>query len=89
MYIDVDMDLKSVDQLKYNCNNDGYIYLKKLEEDLTIENEVNADFKKKVLLFAIGTLLSLKLGNYVTTHYLILWKKQVSLKKKKLGNLVF
>ena len=61
--IDVDLGIDDIDKLKDEyCDDSGYIKLKTLESKLLNQREVNDDFKRSFVLFAIGTVIFPKLG---------------------------
>lgn len=61
--IDVNLDIDDIDTLKDKyCDDSGYIKLKTLETKLVTQREVNDDFKRSFVLFAITTLIFPKSG---------------------------
>ena len=73
--IDVNLDVDGIDILKDKyCDDSGYIKLKSLEAKLVNESEVNGDFKRRFVLFAIATLLFLKLRLNLALYNLVFLK---------------
>jgi len=88
--IDVDLDIDDIDKLKNEyCDDSGYIKLKTLESKLVNQREVNDDFKRSFVLFAIATIIFPKSGLNLAPYYLVFLKDTSAINKKNWATWAF
>ncbi|KAH9780373.1 hypothetical protein KPL71_008049 [Citrus sinensis] len=88
--IDVDLGIDNIDKLRDEYLDDsGYIKLKTLESKLVNQREVNDDFKRSFVLFAIATIIFPKLGLNLAPYYLVFLKDTSAINKKNWATWAF
>ncbi|KAK9199634.1 hypothetical protein WN944_014826 [Citrus x changshan-huyou] len=88
--IDVDLGIDNIDKLRDEYLDDsGYIKLKTLESKLVNQREVNDDFKRSFVLFAIATIIFPKSGLNLAPYYLVFLKDTSAINKKNWATWAF
>ncbi|XP_024042567.1 uncharacterized protein LOC102628051 isoform X2 [Citrus sinensis] len=88
--IDVDLAIDDIDKLRNEyCDDSGYIKLKTLESKLVNQREVNDDFKRSFVLFAIATIIFPKSGLNLAPYYLVFLKDTSAINKKNWATWAF
>ncbi|KAH9734397.1 hypothetical protein KPL71_017358 [Citrus sinensis] len=88
--IDVDLGIDDIDKLRDEyCDDNRYIKLKTLESKLVNQREVNDDFKRSLVLFAIATIIFPKSGLNLAPYYLVFLKDTSAINKKNWATWAF
>ncbi|KAH9687490.1 hypothetical protein KPL70_014792 [Citrus sinensis] len=88
--IDVDLGIDDIDKLRNEyCDDSGYIKLKTLESKLVNQREVNDDFKRSFVLFALATIIFPKSGLNLAPYYLVFLKDTSAINKKNWATWAF